>query len=41
MSKAKTKTYLIHEISSYLPLLEGEEFNALVEDIKQFGQKDN
>ena len=38
MSKAKTKTYLFHEISSYLPLLEGEEFDALVEDIKEFGQ---
>ena len=38
MSKAKTKTYLFHEISSYLPLLEGEDFDALVEDIKQFGQ---
>ena len=35
---SKTKTYLFHEISSYLPLLEGEEFDALVEDIKQFGQ---
>jgi len=38
MSKVETKTYLFHEISSYLPLLEGEEFDALVEDIKQFGQ---
>ena len=35
---SKTKTYLFHEISSYLPLLEGEEFDALVEDIRQFGQ---
>ena len=35
---SKAKTYLFHEISSYLPLLEGEDFNALVEDIKQFGQ---
>ena len=35
---SKTTTYLFHEISSYLPLLEGEEFDALVEDIKQFGQ---
>ncbi len=38
MSKAKSKTYLFHEISSYLPLLEGEEFDTLVEDIKLFGQ---
>lgn len=42
MSKAKprkaTKKYLFHELSSYLPLLEGEEFDALVEDIRQFGQ---
>ena len=37
-SKTKTKVYLFHEVSSYLPLLEGEEFEALVEDIKQFGQ---
>ncbi len=35
---SKTKTYLFHEVSSYLPLLEGEDFDALVEDIKQFGQ---
>jgi len=33
-----TKTYLFHELSSYLPLLEGEEFDDLVEDIKQHGQ---
>ena len=38
MSKTKSKTYLFHEISSYLPLLEGEEFDALVEDIRLFGQ---
>jgi len=39
MAKTKTKnTYLFHELSSYLPLLEGEDFDALVEDIKQFGQ---
>ncbi|MCP6719031.1 MAG: ParB N-terminal domain-containing protein [Patescibacteria group bacterium] len=35
---SKAKTYLFHEVSSYLPLLEGEDFDALVEDIKQFGQ---
>ena len=35
---SKTKTYLFHETSSYLPLLEGEEFDDLVEDIRQFGQ---
>lgn len=35
---SKTKMYLLHEMSSYLPLLEGEDFEALVEDIKQFGQ---
>jgi len=35
---SKTKTYLFHELSSYLPLLEGEEFDDLVEDIKQYGQ---
>jgi len=36
--KSKPKIYLFHELSSYLPLLEGEEFDALVEDIKEFGQ---
>lgn len=36
--KKKATVYLFHEISSYLPLLEGEEFDALVEDIQQFGQ---
>lgn len=35
---SKSKTYLFHEISSYLPLLEGEDFDALVDDIRQFGQ---
>lgn len=35
---SEAKTYLFHEVSSYLPLLEGEEFDGLVEDIKQFGQ---
>ncbi len=35
---SKTKTYLFHELSSYLPLLEGDEFDDLVEDIKQHGQ---
>ncbi len=34
----ETKQYLFHELSSYLPLLEGEEFDDLVEDIKQHGQ---
>jgi len=38
VKKSKTKVYLFHEISSYLPLIEGDEFNALVEDIRQFGQ---
>ncbi len=38
VKKPETKVYLFHEISSYLPLIEGEEFNALVEDIRQFGQ---
>jgi len=45
MSKSKKKkettTYLFHEMSSYLPLLEGEEFDALVEDIREFGQIDD
>lgn len=36
--KKKTTVYLFHEISSYLPLLEDEEFDALVEDIREFGQ---
>lgn len=36
--KAKTTMYLFHEMSSYLPLLEDEEFDDLVEDIKEFGQ---
>lgn len=35
---SEVKVYLFHELSSYLPLLEGEEFDALVEDIKEFGQ---
>lgn len=35
---SETKVYLFHELSSYLPLLEGEEFDDLVEDIKQHGQ---
>ena len=43
MSKSKkkketTKMYKFHEMSSYLPLLEDEEFDALVEDIREFGQ---
>jgi hypothetical protein len=33
MSKIKTKIYLFHELSSYLPLLEGEEFD-IKSDIK-------
>lgn len=36
--KKKAKVYLFHHISSYLPLLEDEEFDALVEDIREFGQ---
>ena len=36
--KEKTTMYLFHEMSSYLPLLEDEEFDDLVEDIKEFGQ---
>jgi len=35
---SKTKTYLFHERSSIFPLIEGEDFDALVEDIKKFGQ---
>ncbi|KKL92180.1 hypothetical protein LCGC14_1887310 [marine sediment metagenome] len=35
---SEAKVFLFHELSSYLPLLEGEEFDALVEDIKEFGQ---
>ena len=36
--KKTTKMYKFHELSSYLPLLEDEEFDALVEDIREFGQ---
>ena len=36
--KDTTTMYLFHELSSYLPLLEDEEFDALVEDIREFGQ---
>jgi len=36
--KMSTKTYLFHERSSIFPLIEGEEFEGLVEDIKKFGQ---
>ena len=36
--KKKATVYLFHHISSYLPLLEDEEFDALVEDIREFGQ---
>lgn len=35
---SEVKVYLFHELSSYLPLLEGKEFDDLVEDIKEFGQ---
>ncbi|MFW9972964.1 MAG: ParB N-terminal domain-containing protein [Candidatus Odinarchaeota archaeon] len=34
---SKTKTYLFHELSSIFPLMEGEEFDDLVEDIKEHG----
>lgn len=34
----KTKPYLFHELSSVFPLIEGDEFNGLVEDIKLHGQ---
>jgi len=34
----KPKMYLFHELASYLPLIEGEDFDNLVEDIRQFGQ---
>ncbi|KKM66058.1 hypothetical protein LCGC14_1485100 [marine sediment metagenome] len=34
----KLKTYLFHELSSYLPLLEGEEFDALVARGKELKQ---
>ena len=33
-----TKTYLFHELSSIFPLMEGEEFDALVEDMRKNGQ---
>ncbi len=32
-----SNTYLFHELSSLFPLMEGEEFNDLVEDIKEHG----
>lgn len=35
---SKTKTYLFHERSSVFPLIEGDDFESLVEDIKEFGQ---
>lgn len=34
----KTKPYLFHELSSVFPLIEGEEFDLLVKDIKEHGQ---
>lgn len=33
-----TKTYLFHELSSIFPLMEGEEFDELVGDLKEKGQ---
>ena len=35
---SKTKIYLFHELSSIFPLMEGEDFDALVEDIREKGQ---
>ncbi len=35
---SKTKTYLFHELSSIFPLMEGDDFNALVEDMREKGQ---
>lgn len=35
---SEVKVYLFHELSSYLPLLEGEEFDDFVDDIRQHGQ---
>ena len=32
------RNWKFHEMSNYLPILEGEEFDSLVEDIKDFGQ---
>lgn len=36
----KTKTYLFHKLANELPLIEGEEFDTLVNSIKEDGQKD-
>lgn len=38
MSKTTTKTYLFHELSSIFPLMEGDDFNALIEDMREKGQ---
>ena len=35
---SKTKVYLFHELSSIFPLMEGEDFDALVEDMREKGQ---
>ena len=36
-----TKTYLFHERSSIFPLIEGEDFESLVEDIIKNGENEN
>ncbi len=36
--KEETKVYLFHELSSLFPLIEGEQFDALVESIRKYGQ---
>ncbi len=40
MSKSKTepKTYLFHEITNIFPLMEGEDFDYLVKDMRKYGQ---
>jgi len=38
--KTVTKTYLFHELSSIFPLMEGEEFELLVEDMRLHGQQE-
>lgn len=37
---SETKTYLFHELSSIFPLIEGDEFNGLVDDMREKGQLD-